>query len=83
MLVDGLTATSPAAYAATLGSLACTSGLSGIILDRLADNPAVPDMTTGIHDAAGVAKAGAPALATASRTHSAASSSALASRRPP
>ena len=36
-----------------------------MILDRLADNPSVPGATTGIYDATGVAKAGAPALAAA------------------
>ncbi len=65
VLLDGLTAASPAAYAATIGSFACSSAVSGVILDRLADNPAAPDVTTGVYDAAGVAKAGAPAFTTA------------------
>ena len=60
LLLDGLTASSPGAYAAALGSAACTPGLSGVILDRLVDNAAVPGASTGIYDAAGVAKSGSP-----------------------
>ena len=42
VLLDGLTAASPAAYAAAVSSFACTSALSGAIFDRLADNAAAP-----------------------------------------
>jgi hypothetical protein len=65
VLVDGLVATSPSGYATALNATACAPGLSGVILDRLADNAAVPDVTSGIYDTAGVAKTGTPAFATA------------------
>ena len=60
VLLDGVVATSPAAYASALAATACSTGLSGFVLDRLADNPALPTVTTGIYDATGVAKTGAP-----------------------
>ena len=65
VLLDGVSAPTPAGDATTLASLACGSGLSGLVFDRLADNAAVPGASNGIYDASGVAKPGLPALATA------------------
>jgi hypothetical protein len=65
VLLDGVSAPTPAGDATTLASLACGSGLSGLIFDRLADNAAVPGASNGIYDASGAAKPGLAALSTA------------------
>ena len=65
VLLDGVSAPTPAGDATTLASLACGSGVSGLIFDRLADNAAVPGASNGIYDASGAAKPGLAALSTA------------------
>ncbi len=56
------------AYAAAIGEASCSPGVSGVLLDRLVDNGAVPQPATGLYYASGNAKPAAGAVKTAVRS---------------
>ena len=65
VLLDGVTASTPSTYTAAIAAAACTPSLSGLIIDRLVDNPAIPGVTTGLFDTTGHPKTGAATIAAA------------------
>jgi hypothetical protein len=62
VLLDGVTAAGPAGYAQAVSAAACTPGLSGVLLDRIADGS---DSSDGVYTAAGTPKAGTAQLTAA------------------
>ena len=69
VLVDGLAApsgtTQASIYAQAISSLACSTTVGGVILDRLVDSPDASVPPTGVVDAAGIAKPAAAAVSSA------------------
>jgi hypothetical protein len=69
VLIDGLAApsgqTQASTYSRTIASLACSTTVGGVILDRLVDSPDPAIAPTGVVDAAGTAKPAAAAVSSA------------------
>jgi hypothetical protein len=63
--LDGVSSTSPVAYAAAISSAACSPQISGVVLDRLADSTDPEIAATGLVDTSGADKAGVAAVTTA------------------
>jgi hypothetical protein len=63
--LDGVAATSPAAYASAISSAACSPQISGVVLDRLADSTDPEIAATGLVDASGADKPGVAAVTNA------------------